>query len=136
MRRGEVSPVGVCPVCARVTKLLVGGAIRVHGWKANEPGNCPGSYAQPVTVPAEAPRRRTPEPTGGDWTEQAACVAYDPEMWFEKDTRPAKEICATCTVRSQCLEWVLALDTDPDGVWGGYDPAERRLLARRRANVA
>jgi len=44
----------------------------------------------------------------------------------------AKEICAGCPVASSCLDDAIEND-EPDGVWGGLDPIERAVEARRRA---
>ncbi len=49
-------------------------------------------------------------------------------------TKPAKEICAGCTVRAECLDYGLH---EHFGIWGGMSERERRrerrLRARRRA---
>mgnify|MGYP007071586827 CR=1 FL=1 len=43
----------------------------------------------------------------------------------------AKAICATCPVLNPCLDDAIA-SHEPDGVWGGMDPLERRIETRRR----
>lgn len=73
-----------------------------------------------------------------DWMDHAECVGQT-ELFF-KETRGysgaqyqvAKDICAGCKVRVQCLEF--AMDNDMQyGVWGGKTPAERnKILARRK----
>jgi WhiB family redox-sensing transcriptional regulator len=40
-----------------------------------------------------------------------------------------KEICASCTVTAQCLEWGL---DEKHGIWGGMAERSRRLERRRR----
>jgi WhiB family redox-sensing transcriptional regulator len=55
-------------------------------------------------------------------------------------TAAAKQVCAACEVRLHCLTYALVASVD-DGIWGGLDPAERRILrrarrARRRARRA
>lgn len=69
------------------------------------------------------------------WSNQAACLDYDPVLWFPaQDTSPkvideAKAICWDCPVRDQCLQF--ALDTRQKyGIWGGLS-YQQRLKARR-----
>ncbi|MFI6815592.1 WhiB family transcriptional regulator [Nonomuraea sp. NPDC050328] len=78
------------------------------------------------------------------WTAHAACSTSDPDLFFpltweglpagRSDT--ARLICLGCPVRLPCLTW--AVETgEPDGMWGGTTPAERRRLRLRleRAGV-
>jgi len=44
----------------------------------------------------------------------------------------AKTICADCPVQAACLDDAIAYG-EPAGVWGGLDPIERDVEARRRA---
>ena len=79
----------------------------------------------------EVLERRNEEP----WRVDAACRNRPPSIWFPttKDDRleaAAKRICRACLVRSQCLSANLA---EPDGIYGGLNPAERR--ERRRIEV-
>jgi WhiB family redox-sensing transcriptional regulator len=72
-------------------------------------------------------------PQEESWRESAACKGLDPAIFFppeEKDEALAKAICATCPVRSECLEWAMA--TNQEGIWGGTNETERRRLKRRR----
>lgn len=80
---------------------------------------------------------------GGQWTLSAACLYADPELFFPDlfgavgadRTRQAKEFCADCPVRGECLDWAVGRG-EAYGVWGGTTPEERRLLrARRRSPV-
>ena len=77
--------------------------------------------------------------------EQALCRGVDPEVFFptarpntviyERELAQAKAVCAVCPVRAECLEW--AVETGQDyGVWGGLDPAERRLVKGRLAKAS
>lgn len=57
-----------------------------------------------------------------------------PDTWHSESsmekTQVAKEVCAICPGRSQCLKE--ALDRGEEwGVWGGLDPAERRKILRK-----
>lgn len=80
-------------------------------------------------------------PARTHWRDRAACLDTDPELFFPvgvtgralEQTHEAKQVCAGCPVRAQCLGW--ALDTGQDvGVWGGLSEDERR--AQRRASRA
>lgn len=42
------------------------------------------------------------------------------------------ELCASCPVQAQCLEYALA-NREDDGVWGGLCPTRRRKLLKQRA---
>jgi WhiB family redox-sensing transcriptional regulator len=73
------------------------------------------------------------------WAAKGACRHADPELFFPvapggpalTQLAMAKDICAGCTVRTQCLEF--ALETGQDfGVWGGASEEERRLMRRER----
>jgi WhiB family redox-sensing transcriptional regulator len=44
--------------------------------------------------------------------------------------RRAKAICATCSVRKDCLEYALRI-REPHGIWGGLNELERRALLAR-----
>ena len=78
------------------------------------------------------------------WQDDAACLnAQDPETFFPSGTtgdavyqiRAAKAVCATCPVRSLCLEFALSSRQD-FGVWGGLTEDERRSLRRSRQRAA
>lgn len=81
------------------------------------------------------------EPAGENWREAAACTdpRVDPEVWFASgsgpaevaDTAAAKQVCRLlCPVRWTCAKY--AFDSDlRDGVFGGFDVEERRLMQRR-----
>jgi WhiB family transcriptional regulator, redox-sensing transcriptional regulator len=73
-----------------------------------------------------------------DFFDDAACRDANTEVFFpvsDAHAGPAKEICATCPVREECLEF--ALETRPaDGVWGGLTPIERHRVIRRRQKAA
>jgi WhiB family redox-sensing transcriptional regulator len=71
-----------------------------------------------------------------DWWRSAACRTADPEMFFpvssvgpgHDEVARAKEVCAACLVRRQCLQFALAT-RQAHGVWGGTTEEERRLGA-------
>ena len=69
----------------------------------------------------------------GDWQDRALCAQTDPEAFFPEkggSTREAKRICASCEVRTECLEYALQND-ERLGIWGGLSERERRRLKRR-----
>jgi WhiB family transcriptional regulator, redox-sensing transcriptional regulator len=69
------------------------------------------------------------------WRADAACRNLDTDIFFpdsESDAAPALEVCASCPVRTQCLDWAIAT-RQHDGVWGGTTESERKRIRRRRA---
>lgn len=68
-----------------------------------------------------------------EWMARGACVGQPIELFFPlrgERTEPAKEICARCPVRAECLEYALGV-TDPTGllgIWGGTSQRRRRQL--------
>ena len=63
-----------------------------------------------------------------DWVERAACKGMSTAMFFPElgqDTRPAKEVCQGCPVRSECYSYSLEISTH-HGIWGGKSERERR----------
>ncbi len=74
-------------------------------------------------------------PDDQEWKKQAACRGADPDLFFPDradgchGARAAKRICATCAVRSPCLEFGLR---ERYGVWGGYTFSDRREILRAR----
>lgn len=58
-----------------------------------------------------------------------------PELFFGrgKVRLEAKELCAGCPVRQQCLDW--ATVNDEQGVWAGTTRDERRELTRQRLTL-
>jgi WhiB family redox-sensing transcriptional regulator len=71
-----------------------------------------------------------------EWSRNAACRTTDPDLLFVQGAAQnrVKLICASCSVRTECL--ADALDNEIEfGVWGGMTERERRALLRRRSNV-
>ncbi|MFM8971547.1 MAG: WhiB family transcriptional regulator, partial [Actinomycetota bacterium] len=50
-------------------------------------------------------------------------------------TAAAVRFCAACPGRAECLEYAIATP-QPEWVWVGLDPVERRRLLRRRQKAA
>ncbi|WP_018654523.1 WhiB family transcriptional regulator [Actinomadura flavalba] len=80
-----------------------------------------------------------PKPsTEEHWSDHAICRGADPDLFFpigyaasllQEQERAAKQICGNCPVIADCLTWALKVG-EPDGVWGGTNPEERRMLRR------
>lgn len=69
-------------------------------------------------------------------TYRTPCQLGDPETWFPIDedgpaSRAAREGCAACPARSECLAF--ALGSGDVGIWGGTSSAERRAIRRQAA---
>lgn len=72
------------------------------------------------------------------WQHQALCRGVEPEAFFpvsEEDAGRAKEICAACMVREECLSYSLQ-NRERYGVWGGVTEKERQEILRRGARPA
>jgi len=103
------------------------------GYRSDVPENW---FVDPVDLGVPGVRR--PEPGVDDdgvlaWQADALCAQTDPEAFFPEkggSTRDAKRICASCDVRSECLEYALSND-ERFGIWGGLSERERRKLKRR-----
>jgi WhiB family redox-sensing transcriptional regulator len=78
------------------------------------------------------------------WQVRASCrgpqaaVFFPPSQFERKDEklereRRAKEICTSCVVRADCLEYALDI-REPHGIWGGLNESERKQLLARRAS--
>lgn len=73
------------------------------------------------------------------WHADAACQSADPDAFFlgkGKSADPARAICDTCPVQSECLDWAMKVEADwanthRYGIWGGLSPNERARLARQ-----
>lgn len=71
-----------------------------------------------------------------EWAERAACIGYPDDAFFPTEGRQAnlaRRICATCTVRTDCLTLALTAEAGIAraaryGVFGGLDPTERHQL--------
>jgi WhiB family redox-sensing transcriptional regulator len=69
------------------------------------------------------------------WMSRAACIGCDPETFFSLHlpgaSARARQICRSCSVRTECLEYALAAE-EHFGVWGGATPRQRRRMLRYR----
>lgn len=82
-----------------------------------------------------APLPQPPLPAREEpWILEAACRGTNPNLFFpprgsNTQMTNAKQICSTCPVRPECLQY--ALDNHcTHGVWGGTSERERRRIRR------
>ena len=62
------------------------------------------------------------------------CHVGDPDLWFAEDPSElerAKELCAQCPIRAECLAAALERG-EPWGVWGGQIFDRGVVIARKR----
>lgn len=70
-----------------------------------------------------------------DWKDYSNCLGVDPDLFFPErgaSTREAKEVCRSCVVQNDCLEYALQ-NGEKFGIWGGMSERERRRIRRQRA---
>lgn len=76
--------------------------------------------------------------TAVSWAETAACRGYDLAEFFTESKlgmKRAKQICAGCPVRRQCLEEALRAEVGSRyGIYGGLTAAERTRLVKDRGD--
>ena len=73
-----------------------------------------------------------------DWMALGNCRDEPPSLFFPSDgvgVEIARKLCATCPVKSPCLEYALRNRID-HGVWGGASERERRRILRQRRLAA
>jgi WhiB family redox-sensing transcriptional regulator len=76
------------------------------------------------------------------WRSAAACRSCDPDLFFPvssfgpaaEQVAKAKEICARCPVRRECLAFALRTG-QVHGVWGGLTEQERYLVWRHGERI-
>lgn len=76
----------------------------------------------------------------GPWAADAECRDVpDPDIFFpggqDQSAAQARQLCARCSVREQCLGYALS-NNERFGIWGGLDPTERDVLRRRHRQEA
>lgn len=73
-----------------------------------------------------------------DWMAQAACSGR-PEINFfpgnGEHITPAQEVCASCSVREECLDYALGLEFTGFGVWGGTSQKRRKAIRNGRVTA-
>lgn len=69
------------------------------------------------------------------WMADALCREHPEVNWFierGESAEPAKAVCRSCLVQSECADFALAQGT-VHGVWGGLSGRELRRLRRHAA---
>lgn len=76
------------------------------------------------------------------WMVRAACRGMGPDSFFleahdQVGPRRAYEVCESCEVRIECLNYVGQIDYDQArfGIWGGLSPKARRNHPEVRLHV-
>jgi hypothetical protein len=69
------------------------------------------------------------------WQDRAECRGLTTNLFFPENpnqTREARQVCARCSVREDCLSRALNFDPSEDraGVFGATTPRQRRQLRR------
>jgi len=80
------------------------------------------------------------QPVLVEWMDHAACKGEPVDLFFPQDragrpahrqpdkTKPARQICTTCGVQAECLEYALRHNTV--GIWAGTDERERYRMRK------
>ncbi|HUI05311.1 MAG TPA: WhiB family transcriptional regulator [Acidimicrobiales bacterium] len=93
----------------------------------DEPGDTPDDAVDVAPVVVQLLRRPR-------WQTRAECRGQRVEMFIPDRGGPsarAKQLCARCTVRAECLKFALAIP-DLVGYWAGTNERERRRLRAER----
>ncbi len=72
------------------------------------------------------------------WMLRAECRGADTREFFPSNglgVEAAQQICRTCPVAAECLEYALEHRIE-QGVWGGASERERRRILRQRRRAA
>jgi WhiB family transcriptional regulator, redox-sensing transcriptional regulator len=73
-----------------------------------------------------------------EWMADGHCATQPPSLFFPSDgagVEKARKVCATCPMRTQCLEYALVNRVD-HGVWGGTSERQRRRILKSRRLAA
>lgn len=70
------------------------------------------------------------------WQQRALCTQTDPDSFFPEkgESSEAKQVCMSCPVRVDCLDYALA-NGEQSGIWGGLTETELRSVQTRRATL-
>ena len=102
-----------------VSPYLRQGKVIVPRERSSSPRPFAGKRAQPLR--------------GQSWRMRAACRAADPALFFPElgeSAGPAKQICADCLVKAECLAFAVA-SGERFGVFGGLSERERHGMGTK-----
>lgn len=78
------------------------------------------------------------DPLDITWQDRANCIGADPDLFFPprgnaglQMLRQARQLCAACEVREECLEYAVA-NHESSGVWAGLSGRQLRAERTRR----
>lgn len=69
-----------------------------------------------------------------DWIDEAVCLGVNPNLFYPErgeSTREAKQVCASCPVQRECLEYAVQ-NVEKFGIWGMMSERERRKVRKMR----
>jgi WhiB family redox-sensing transcriptional regulator len=99
----------------------------------------PEVYSHPIykfsDIELNPSTKRNPS---SDWTDSAACRDVDPDHFFSetaKSIQAAKQLCNTCLVKVDCLDYALE-NEEQFGIWGGLTHRERKRLQRNESTLS
>ncbi|HWC11606.1 MAG TPA: WhiB family transcriptional regulator [Acidimicrobiales bacterium] len=84
-----------------------------------------------LMLPGDVPGLAALIPPRPRWMARASCRGMAPATFFPsrgEATDEAREVCAACPVRAECLAYAVA--EDMEGVWAGTSKRERRAMRR------
>ena len=103
-------------------------------------------FRKPLTAITAFPFYESATGIGGrDWRSRASCFKNEAEFFFasgtsnnhsETDLASAFAICSGCLVRADCLEFALAQNSVPFGIWAGLGHGELKRIKKQRRQFA
>jgi WhiB family transcriptional regulator, redox-sensing transcriptional regulator len=102
--------------------------IEIMAWHPQVPGS--DRHADRIDAQTGAPDLSLINPDEWEWQDRGLCAEVGVRLFFPErgeTAEDAKRVCAMCEVRAQCLDFAVS-NGIADGVWGGLDEDERRLL--------
>ncbi len=103
----------------------------IHYWR--DPAELIDDSDQRLAEAIAAGQRHRPR-----WQQHAACRGHDVDLFHPRrgqSSEPAKAICSTCTVVTDCLTWALNQPGD-HGIAAGMSGSQRRRLRAERKRGA